>query len=106
MGTTIADTERLIKVLRGDIIHQSPTTKLISFFASVFRFRLFRLSNEFLVTDKEKIQISIVVIGHVDFGKSTTTNRLSYKLGGIEKRVIERFEKETAEMKKCSLKYT
>ncbi|KAI7748071.1 hypothetical protein M8C21_012860, partial [Ambrosia artemisiifolia] len=30
---------------------------------------------------KEKIHISIVVIGHVDSGKSTTTGHLIYKLG-------------------------
>ena len=49
---------------------------------------------------KEKIHISIVVIGHVDSGKSTTTGHLIYKLGGIDKRVIKRFEKEAAEMNK------
>ncbi|KAK1381189.1 hypothetical protein POM88_027933 [Heracleum sosnowskyi] len=54
---------------------------------------------------KEKIHISIVVIGHVDSGKSTTTGHLIYKLGGIDKRVIERFEKEAAEMNKRSFKY-
>ncbi|KAJ6325400.1 hypothetical protein OIU76_012477 [Salix suchowensis] len=54
---------------------------------------------------KEKTHISIVVIGHVDSGKSTTTGHLIYKLGGIDKRVIERFEKEAAEMNKRSFKY-
>ncbi|KAH7576099.1 hypothetical protein JRO89_XS02G0289500 [Xanthoceras sorbifolium] len=43
---------------------------------------------------KKKIHISIVVIGH-----------LIYKLGGIDKHVIERFEKEAAEMNKRSFKY-
>jgi elongation factor 1-alpha len=38
---------------------------------------------------KEKSHINIVVIGHVDSGKSTTTGHLIYKLGGIDKRVIE-----------------
>jgi elongation factor 1-alpha len=54
---------------------------------------------------KEKSHINIVVIGHVDSGKSTTTGHLIYKLGGIDKRVIERFEKEAAEMNKRSFKY-
>ncbi|KAG0527437.1 hypothetical protein BDA96_06G233400 [Sorghum bicolor] len=54
---------------------------------------------------KEKTHISIVVIGHVDSGKLTTTGHLIYKLGGIDKRVIERFEKEAAEMNKRSFKY-
>jgi elongation factor 1-alpha len=39
---------------------------------------------------KEKAHINIVVIGHVDAGKSTTTGHLIYLCGGIEKRVIER----------------
>jgi len=54
---------------------------------------------------KEKIHINIVVIGHVDAGKSTTTGHLIYKCGGIDKRTIEKFEKEAAEMGKGSFKY-
>ncbi|XP_078279141.1 elongation factor 1-alpha 1-like [Rhinoraja longicauda] len=54
---------------------------------------------------KEKIHINIVVIGHVDSGKSTTTGHLIYKCGGIDKRIIEKFEKEAAEMGKGSFKY-
>lgn len=46
----------------------------------------------------EKIHINIVVIGHVDSGKSTTTGHLIYKCGGIDKRTIEKFEKEAAEV--------
>uniref|UniRef100_A0A8P0SQV2 Tr-type G domain-containing protein n=1 Tax=Canis lupus familiaris TaxID=9615 RepID=A0A8P0SQV2_CANLF len=49
---------------------------------------------------KEKTHINIVVIGHVDSGKSTTTGHLIYKCGGIDKRTIENFEKEAAEMGK------
>lgn len=47
---------------------------------------------------KEKIHINIVVIGHVDSGKSTTTGHLIYKCGGIDKRAIEKFEKEATEV--------
>jgi len=54
---------------------------------------------------KEKTNISIVVIGHVDSGKSTTTGHLIYKCGGIDKRVIEKFEKEAQESGKGSFKY-
>ncbi|KAK8727042.1 hypothetical protein OTU49_009900 [Cherax quadricarinatus] len=54
---------------------------------------------------KEKIHISIVVVGHVDSGKSTTTGHLIYKCGGIDKRTIEKFEKESTEMGKGSFKY-
>jgi elongation factor 1-alpha len=54
---------------------------------------------------KEKIHINLVVIGHVDAGKSTTTGHLIYKCGGIDKRTIEKFEKEAKEMGKASFKY-
>merc|ERR1711974_622 len=54
---------------------------------------------------KDKIHVSIVVIGHVDAGKSTTTGHLIYKCGGIDERTIEKFEKEAAEMGKGSFKY-
>ena len=47
---------------------------------------------------KEKQHINMVVIGHVDSGKSTTTGHLIYKLGGIDKRTIEKYEKEAAEV--------
>jgi len=54
---------------------------------------------------KDKIHVNLVVIGHVDAGKSTTTGHLIYKCGGIDKRTIEKFEKEAAEMGKGSFKY-
>lgn len=54
---------------------------------------------------KEKFHLNIVVIGHVDSGKSTTTGHLIYKCGGIDKRTIERFEKEASDIGKSSFKY-
>jgi elongation factor 1-alpha len=54
---------------------------------------------------QQKVHINIVVIGHVDSGKSTTTGHLIYKCGGIDKRTIEKFEKEAQEMGKGSFKY-
>jgi len=54
---------------------------------------------------KVKQHVNLVVIGHVDAGKSTTTGHLIYKCGGIDKRTIEKFEKEAAELGKGSFKY-
>lgn len=54
---------------------------------------------------KAKSHVNVVVIGHVDSGKSTTTGHLIYKCGGIDKRTIEKFEKEAAELGKGSFKY-
>merc|ERR1712054_739725 len=53
----------------------------------------------------DKTHINVVVIGHVDSGKSTTTGHLIYQCGGIDKRTIEKFEKEAAELGKGSFKY-
>lgn len=54
---------------------------------------------------KDKQHINLVVIGHVDSGKSTTTGHLIFKCGGIDKRTIEKFEKEANEIGKGSFKY-
>merc|ERR1712127_935717 len=54
---------------------------------------------------KEKDRLNLVVIGHVDSGKSTSTGHLIYKCGGIDSRTIEKFEKEAEEMGKGTFKY-
>jgi len=51
------------------------------------------------------MHVNLVVIGHVDSGKSTSTGHLIYKCGGIDKRTIEKFEKEANEMGKGTFKY-
>jgi len=45
----------------------------------------------------------LIFFGNV--GKSTTTGHLIYKCGGIDKRTIEKYEKEAAELGKSSFKY-
>lgn len=54
---------------------------------------------------KEKVHVNLVVIGHVDSGKSTSTGHLIYKCGGIDQRTIEKFEKEAQNLGKGSFKY-
>ena len=54
---------------------------------------------------KEKEHINLVVIGHVDAGKSTTTGHLIYCLGGIDKRKLAAIEKEANQLGKGSFKY-
>jgi len=54
---------------------------------------------------QERVHINIVVIGHVDSGKSTSTGHLIYQCGGIDERTIQKFEKEAQEMGKGSFKY-
>lgn len=54
---------------------------------------------------KEKNNINVVVIGHVDSGKSTTTGHLIYKCGGIDERSLRALEKEAALANKGSFAF-
>jgi len=46
------------------------------------------------MADGKKAHLSIVVCGHVDAGKSTTTGRLLLDLGGIDDRALEKLKAE------------
>eukprot|EP01138_Halocafeteria_seosinensis_P008304 gb/GECG01008485.1/.p1 GENE.gb/GECG01008485.1/~~gb/GECG01008485.1/.p1 ORF type:complete len:469 (+),score=56.22 gb/GECG01008485.1/:1-1407(+) len=52
-----------------------------------------------------KQRLNLVVIGHVDSGKSTTTGHLIFKCGGIDQRTVEKYEKEASQLGKSSFKY-
>merc|ERR1712093_734073 len=41
---------------------------------------------------EEKKHMSVVICGHVDSGKSTTTGRLLFELGGVEEREMEKLK--------------
>jgi elongation factor 1-alpha len=55
--------------------------------------------------EKAKTHINIIILGHIDSGKSTTTGHLIYKCGGIDESTFENFEKEMKQMGKESFKY-
>lgn len=55
--------------------------------------------------DKKKELMSLVVIGHVDSGKSTTTGHLIFKLGGIDERTLAKLEQKAIDLGKESFKY-
>ena len=40
-----------------------------------------------------KIHLGLIVVGHVDAGKSTTTGRLIYELGGVNEREMAKLKK-------------
>jgi elongation factor 1-alpha len=42
---------------------------------------------------KDKLHINVVVIGHVNSGKSTTAGHLIYKCGWIDPLIVDRCEK-------------
>ena len=52
-----------------------------------------------------KEHISIVVTGHVDAGKSTTTGHLLFKLGGISQRELEKLQTKADELGKSSFAF-
>jgi len=52
-----------------------------------------------------KTHVSIVICGHVDSGKSTTTGRLIFDLGGIEAREMEKLKAEAKTLGKDSFAF-
>ena len=52
-----------------------------------------------------KEHLSIVICGHVDSGKSTTTGRLIFELGGIPEREIEKLRAEADALGKSSFAF-
>ena len=52
-----------------------------------------------------KTHLSIVICGHVDSGKSTTTGRLLFELGGIPERELEKLKEEAAALGKQSFAF-
>jgi elongation factor 1-alpha len=53
----------------------------------------------------EKEHLSIVICGHVDSGKSTTTGRLLFELGGIPERELEKLKAEAERLGKSSFAF-
>jgi len=53
----------------------------------------------------EKPHLNLVIIGHVDHGKSTTMGHLLYLAGTIDDRTIKAFEEEAAKLGKGTFKF-
>merc|ERR1719195_1745083 len=54
---------------------------------------------------KGKKHLGIVVVGHVDAGKSTTTGHLMFKLGGIDERTLTKLQAEADAVGKSSFAF-
>ena len=54
---------------------------------------------------QEKPHLNLVIIGHVDHGKSTTMGHLLYLAGSIDDRTIKAFEEEAARLGKGTFKF-
>lgn len=57
------------------------------------------------MSENDKKHISMVVCGHVDAGKSTTTGHLIFKLGGISAREMEKLQTEADQQGKSSFAF-
>ena len=53
----------------------------------------------------KKPHINLVVIGHVDHGKSTTVGRLLYETGAIPAHLIEKYREEAAKIGKATFEF-
>ena len=57
------------------------------------------------MSSKEKPHLNLIIIGHVDHGKSTGIGHMFYDSGAISPKVIEQYEKEAKALGKESFKY-
>ncbi|MFQ5981147.1 MAG: GTP-binding protein [Candidatus Heimdallarchaeota archaeon] len=56
-------------------------------------------------TPSSKPSISLVVLGHVDHGKSTTLGHFLFELGTVDQRAMEKFESEAEALRMSSWKW-
>lgn len=54
---------------------------------------------------KAKTHVNLVVVGHVDAGKSTTTGHLIFELGYLTQRQLQKYEEEANQRNRASFKY-
>ena len=57
------------------------------------------------MSKREKPHINLIIIGHVDHGKSTSIGHLFYDAGAIPEKTLKDFEKEAKELGRESFKY-
>ncbi|PVV02515.1 hypothetical protein BB560_003028 [Smittium megazygosporum] len=55
--------------------------------------------------NSENQNLSLVVVGHVDSGKSTLMGRLLFEMGKVSDRIIQKFERDSARVGKSSFAY-
>ena len=57
------------------------------------------------MSKSERSHLNLVIMGHVDHGKSTTTGHMLYLAGAIEDRTIKAFEEEARKLGKETFKF-
>jgi len=57
------------------------------------------------MSKSEKPHLNLVIMGHVDHGKSTTTGHLLYLAGAVDERTVKSYEEEARKMGKETFKF-
>ena len=82
------------------VVHSSPPSCLISYPLQETNY-----CDQAIMATDGKTHMSIVICGHVDSGKSTTTGRLLFELGGIPEREMEKLRAEAERLGKQSFAF-
>jgi translation elongation factor EF-1alpha len=64
-----------------------------------------KLKGRMKKSKSEKPHLNIIIMGHVDHDKSTTTGHLLYDAGAIDERTIKAYEDEAEKMGKGTFKF-
>ncbi|VVC31843.1 Translation protein, beta-barrel domain,Translation elongation factor EFTu/EF1A, C- [Cinara cedri] len=64
-----------------------------------------KVRDDLTVPSTHKDQLYLIIIGHVDAGKSTLMGHLLYKLGHVQQRTIQKYEHESRKLGKQSFVY-
>ncbi|XP_045158816.2 HBS1-like protein isoform X2 [Mercenaria mercenaria] len=73
--------------------------------ASKQKFEKYDLKEEYKKREGGKDMLNMVVIGHVDAGKSTLMGHLLYQLGNVNQRAMHKYEQESKKLGKSSFAY-
>jgi len=94
MGRAKTDTATIAQEVAA-VADQQMLEDLFGRCASIFLLKLERADDSIIGAVKE--HLNIVIIGHVDAGKSTMGGNLLYLCGTIDKRTMEKYEREAKE---------
>ncbi|KAL4236288.1 HBS1-like protein [Mactra antiquata] len=73
--------------------------------ASKSKYEKFDLKEEYKKREGGKDMLNMVVIGHVDAGKSTLMGHLLFQLGNVNQRAMHKYEQESKKLGKSSFAY-
>ena len=84
---------------------KEPSMGAIPKSASKAKLDTLKMKEEYSKRQADKDQLNMVVIGHVDAGKSTLMGHLLYQLGEVNQRVMHKYEQESKKLGKGSFAF-